>query len=113
MASTLDLERMHDSADLAGGVSEIAATAGPDSMVVTAVRTEAGRLRLIAWRINTAGPVTRLGDSGDAAGTASSIDITRTWATAATPPGPPPASTSPGAAPTTWPRAATATGSSS
>src|SRR3569832_740239 len=77
MASTLDLERMHDSGDLAGGVGELATVAGPDSMAVTAVRTDAGRLRLIAWRINTAGPVTRLGDSGDAAGTASSIDLAR------------------------------------
>src|SRR5689334_13018157 len=77
MASILDLARMNDSGDLAGGVSEIAVVSGDDSMMITAVRTSAGQLRLITWRINTAGPVTRLGDSADAAGAGSDIDIAR------------------------------------
>ena len=77
MASILDLARMNDSGDLAGGVSEIAAVTGAGAMMVTAVRTAGGRLRLISWQLNTAGPVTRLGDSGDAAGGASNIDIAR------------------------------------
>lgn len=77
MASILDLARMHDSGDLAGGVSEIASVPGVDSTMVTAVRTAAGQLRLIAWRINDAGPVTRLGDSGETAGAASDIDIAK------------------------------------
>ena len=77
MASTMDLARMNDSGDLAGGVSEISAVTGNGAMMVTAVRTTGGRLRLITWQLNSAGPVTRLGDSGDAAGPASHIDIAR------------------------------------
>lgn len=75
MASVLDLERMYDSGELAGGVSDIAAVAGPNGMMVTAVRTESNTLKLITWRLNSAGPVTRLGDSGNAAGVASDLAI--------------------------------------
>jgi len=77
MASVLDLARMNDSGDLAGGISELAFTAGDDAMVVTAVRTTGGTLRLITWRANAAGPVTRLGDSADDGGAGSDIDIAR------------------------------------
>ena len=77
MASVLDLARMNDSGDLAGGVSEISAVTGVGTMLVTAVRTTGGRLRIITWQLNSAGPVTRLGDSGDLAGAASHVDIAR------------------------------------
>ncbi|HSK03703.1 MAG TPA: hypothetical protein VK932_20765 [Kofleriaceae bacterium] len=75
MASVLDLARINDSGDLAGGVGDIAAAVGPNAMLVTAVRTEERTLKLITWRLNAAGPVTRLGDSGAAAGVASDLAI--------------------------------------
>jgi hypothetical protein len=76
--SIFDVCRAHDSADLAGSVSEIASTRTVDGQrLVTAVRAGDGALKLISWQINTAGPVTRLGDSGGQAGSASSIDIAR------------------------------------
>jgi hypothetical protein len=76
--SMLHVCRAHDSANLAGAVSEIASTRTVDGQrLVTAVRAGGGTLKLISWQINSAGPVTRLGDSGDQAGSASSIDIAR------------------------------------
>jgi hypothetical protein len=63
----------------AGTVSEIA-TIGrqvfPNQQVVTAVRTAADTLKLISWQVNDDGSISRLGDSGDQAGSASDIDIT-------------------------------------
>ncbi len=77
MLSILDLSRMHDSDDLAGFVGEIAAEDVVDAgrLVVTAVRTAGGRLKLISWRVDPSGAIARLRDSKDQAGVASSIDI--------------------------------------
>jgi len=76
--SILDLGRRNDSANLAGGVSEIASGRGAQNgRIITAVRTGSGRLRLISWQAGAAGPISRLADSGNLAGDASSIDITR------------------------------------
>jgi astacin (peptidase family M12A) len=59
-------------------VSEIAVAHGfVASDVVTAVRTQAGILRLILWRINMFGGISRVVDSGDLAGQATSISIAR------------------------------------
>src|SRR5262249_22345609 len=77
MASILDLARMNDSGDLAGNITEHAIAIGPNAMALTAVRTTAAQLRLITWRINSAGPVTPLGDSADLGGRATEIDIAR------------------------------------
>jgi hypothetical protein len=76
--SILHLGRRNDSADLAGAVSEIASVSGAQSgRVITAVRTGQGTLRLISWQVSGSGPISRLADSGDQAGTASNIDIAR------------------------------------
>ena len=76
--SIFHLGRRNDSAEQAGTVSEIAATVGAQSgRVITAVRTAQGALRLISWQVSGSNPVARLGDSGDQAGAASSIDIAR------------------------------------
>jgi hypothetical protein len=75
--SILDLGRRNDSGDLAGTVSEIASVTGAQNgRVITAVRTAQGALKLISWQVG-AGPISRLGDSGDQAGAASNIDIAR------------------------------------
>ena len=50
-------------------------SASSGATVITAVRTESNTLKLISWRVNNDGSVSRTGDSGDAAGTASHIDI--------------------------------------
>lgn len=76
--SVLHLSRRNDSASLAGGVSEIASLRGAQNgRIITAVRTASGTLKLISWQAGTAGPITRLADSGTQAGDASSIDIAR------------------------------------
>jgi len=69
--------RQGDSANLGGGVSAIAAVRHQTQQVITAVRTESNTLKLISWRVNNDGSVSRTGDSGDAAGAASHIDIAR------------------------------------
>jgi len=69
--------RRGDSGSQAGFVSEIAAVKHRSQQVVNAVRTQAGTLKLIAWRVNANGSVTRTGDSGSQAGAASSISIAR------------------------------------
>lgn len=62
--------------EAAGEVSEIAVTSdSARSVVVTAVRTKEGTLRLILWRINASGGITRIKDSGTQAGKATSIAI--------------------------------------
>jgi hypothetical protein len=64
--------------DAAGQVGEIAVANGSNpSDIVTAVRTAAGTLRLILWRINRSGGITREDDSADDAGKATSISIAR------------------------------------
>jgi len=76
--SILNLGRKNDSGDLAGTVSEIAVVSGAQSnLVITAVRTAQGTLKLISWQVSGTGPITRLADSGNLAGTASNIDIAR------------------------------------
>ncbi len=76
--SILDLGRRNDSGDQAGVVVEIASVSGASSgQVITAVRTAQGNLRLISWQVSGSGAISRLGDSGDQAGTASYIDIAR------------------------------------
>ena len=45
--------------------------------LMTAVRTSNGTLRLIAWRVSALGGVARTADSGNQAGAATYIDITR------------------------------------
>jgi len=68
-------KREGDSGTLAGAVSEIAAAKFGTSGVVTAVRDAAGALKLITWSVSSGGAITRLHDSGDAAGTASQMAI--------------------------------------
>jgi hypothetical protein len=67
--------RLSDSADLAGGVSEIATVGLRPQQVLTAVRTDGATLKLISWRVGADGAVTRTGDSGDSAGDAQFIGI--------------------------------------
>lgn len=69
--------RLGDSANLAGVVSEIATVNHGTQQVVTAVRTASNTLMLISWRVNPNGSVSRTGDSGNAAGEASSIDMAK------------------------------------
>lgn len=69
--------RRGDSGSQAGFVGEIAAARHNTRQVVTAVRTQARTLKLIAWRVNANGSITRTGDSGEQAGAASSISIAR------------------------------------
>lgn len=73
--------RTGDSGSAAGFVSEIAAVRHRERQIVTAVRTQAGTLKLIAWNISAAGAVTRTGDSGSLAGAATSISIARNGGT--------------------------------
>jgi hypothetical protein len=69
--------RRGDSGSQAGFVAEIAAARHRQSQVVTAVRTQAGALKLIAWDVDANGNITRTGDSGAQAGAATSIAIAR------------------------------------
>jgi hypothetical protein len=69
--------RRGDSGSQAGFVAEIAAARHNQSQVVTAVRTQAGDLKLIAWRVAAGGGISRTGDSSNQAGRATSIDIAR------------------------------------
>lgn len=70
------LVRRGDSGAQAGFVGEIAAVAPPRGRrLVTAVRTQASTLKLIAWESRTDGSLLRTADSGDQAGAARSIDI--------------------------------------
>src|SRR5262249_38153432 len=77
MDRSVDVERRNDSGALADNITEHAIAIGANAVALTAVRTTAGQLRLITWRINSAGPVTRLGDSADLGGPATEIDIAR------------------------------------
>ena len=67
--------RRGDSGDLAGTVQEIVAVDRPERRVLTAIRTSEGNLRLMAWRINANGSISREDDSGNDAGEASSISM--------------------------------------
>jgi len=70
------LTRLRDSGNAAGTVSEISMAALPEAFprrVVTSIRTAGGALKLIAWRVESNGAITRRGDSGNAAGAATLI----------------------------------------
>lgn len=69
--------RRGDSASQAGFISEEVSIRHRTRQVVNAVRTKSGKLKLIAWRVNANGSVTRTGDSAKKAGKASHIDIAR------------------------------------
>jgi hypothetical protein len=71
------IRRLGDSDDLAGFVREIAAIKHRSQQVVTAVRTQSNTLKLISWRVNNDGSVSRTGDSGGQAGRASNIAIAK------------------------------------
>lgn len=67
--------RRTDSASQAGGVSEIDTAASSDGqLVINAVRTLGGTLKLIVW---DAGLLARIGDSGTQAGEATLVQIAR------------------------------------
>lgn len=76
--STPSIVRRGDSGEQAGLVSEIATTySGIHSRhlrVITAIRTNNNRLKLISWEIGSES-ITRTGDSGNQAGQATQIDI--------------------------------------
>jgi hypothetical protein len=69
--------RRGDSGGQAGFVSEIATARHGQHQLVTAVRTQAGTLKLIAWNVASGGAIGRTGDSGNQAGAATSIALAR------------------------------------
>jgi hypothetical protein len=69
--------RRGDSGSRAGFVREIAAVKHRSRQVITATRTQAGTLKLIAWIVLANGSVRRTGDSGNQAGRATFISIAR------------------------------------
>lgn len=69
--------RQGDSASLAGAVSDIACVRHETQRVVTAVRTAENTLKLISWVVNADGSISRTGDSANAAGEASHLDIAK------------------------------------
>lgn len=70
----LNLDRVADSGNQAGDIGDNALIQRRGG-VTSAVKTQAGTLKLISWRISSSGAVTRLGDSGNQAGTASLINL--------------------------------------
>jgi len=66
------IQRLTDSSNQAGEATLIniqpVDPIGGEADLVTAVRTGAGNLKLIAWEAKQGGPIKRLGDSGDQAG---------------------------------------------
>jgi hypothetical protein len=73
------LTRQADSGHLAGAADLICATTVltgfGTQLLVTALRTGSGKLKLISWRVAGNGTFTRLGDSGSHAGKVNSIAI--------------------------------------
>jgi pimeloyl-ACP methyl ester carboxylesterase len=65
------------SGNQAGAISEVAAARHRQQHVVNAVRDSEGRLKLIDWHVSPNGAITRSGDSGKQASTASSLAIAR------------------------------------
>jgi hypothetical protein len=66
-----------DSGDLAGTVGLVEVASLGFGLVVTAVTTAKGRLKLIVWRISDGGStIRRFGDSGNEAGMAGAISLT-------------------------------------
>ena len=64
LAAPKPVVRKGDSGNRAGKVKEIAVSNHRTRQLVTAVRTEAGKMRLISWRVNQDGAVLRTGDNG-------------------------------------------------
>lgn len=74
--SFLGVVRRSDSGvEAAGAVGGVAVATILLDLLVTAVRTGAGKLKLILWRVDSDGGITRVSDSDDQAGEASSIAI--------------------------------------
>ncbi len=74
------LVRLQDSGNTAGAISEIALSGlsiQDRRHVVTAVRTEQGRLKVILWEVDQQGEITRRGDSGNQAGQARMIRVAK------------------------------------
>ena len=69
--------RRGDSGSLAGTVGEIAAIKHQSQQMLTAVRAADFTLKLIRWRVNSDGSVSRTGDSEELARAASDIDIAK------------------------------------
>lgn len=70
------LTRLGDSGNQAGTVGKIAATAFfGGNKLATAVQTSSKKLKIITWRVNTNGSITRLGDSGNQAGLVHSLSV--------------------------------------
>ncbi len=68
--------RLGDSGSQAGTVGKIAATSFfGGNKLATAVMTSSGNLKIITWRVNSNGSITRLGDSGSQAGAVSSLSV--------------------------------------
>lgn len=65
--------RLGDSSNQAGQIGDNALMTRPGGLMVSAVRTAAGTLKLISWCINAAGAIVRSIDSANQAGTASLI----------------------------------------
>jgi hypothetical protein len=61
--------------DQAGDARNIRIVALSETLFVTAVRTESGKLMLITWRLDASNELIRMGDSGDAAGEAHEISL--------------------------------------
>lgn len=74
------LVRLQDSGNTAGAISEIALSGlsiQDRRHVVTAVRTEQGRLKVILWEVDQQGEITRRGDSGNQAGQARMVRVAK------------------------------------
>jgi hypothetical protein len=71
------LGRRGDSGQQAGFVGEIDSIKHRNRQIITATRSQTGRMKLIAWRVYVNGNIRRTGDSGGQAGRASSISIAK------------------------------------
>ncbi|MEM9486128.1 MAG: hypothetical protein AAGA83_20825 [Cyanobacteria bacterium P01_F01_bin.116] len=80
----LNLVRVADSGTQAGFIGDNSLIQRPGG-VTSAVQTQPGTLKLISWRISSSGTLTRLGDSGNQAGAAASINLTSSPSTANAP----------------------------
>jgi hypothetical protein len=63
-----EIERIGDSGDAAGRATVIRLLQVTPRLFISGCRTSEGRLRLITWRTNADGSITRLDDSGNQAG---------------------------------------------
>jgi hypothetical protein len=69
------ITRLGDSGNRAGRIFDNALMARPNGRLISALRTEGGRLKLIVWSVTAGGAVFRDGDSAEQAGTASIIRL--------------------------------------